>query len=189
MQERKIIHTQQGAVLIVGMLMLIVMTLIGLTGMRMTTFEERMAGNVKDKHMAFEAAEAALRAGENFIEDTVITTGTFDAVGTDGLYNDDLEEIWDLVDWKGTDAGNNNEVLVYSTFYKTSNPDIEVATLPKYVIQHYGTNVEAVDNLNLDNYGGGTGAGQTEMFRVTARGTGGSDNTVVILQTTFGKRL
>jgi type IV pilus assembly protein PilX len=176
---------QKGVVLVLGMLILFVLTLIGLTGMRMTTFEEKMAGNVKDKNTAFQAAEAALMAAESNIETNIITTGNFDTDGTDGLYDDSNEEIWNLVDWEGTDSGNDNEVITYSAFGSTYN----VNTSPKYVVEHYASVVEEVDALNLDNYGSGTGAGQTEMFRITARGTGQNDNARVILQETFGKKL
>jgi type IV pilus assembly protein PilX len=53
-----------GAVLLVSLVMLLLLTLIGLAGMRMVQLEERMAGNLRDRQMAFQAAEAALRAGE-----------------------------------------------------------------------------------------------------------------------------
>jgi len=178
-------YKQKGVVLVLGMLMLIILTLIGLTGMQMTTFEEKMAGNLKDKNSAFQAAEAALMAAETNIENNVITTGIFDTDGTDGFYDDSKEEIWKLVDWEGTDSGNDNEVITYSAFDST----YKVTSSPKYVLEHYASVMDEIDGLNLDNYGAGTGAGVTEMFRITARGTGLNDNTRVILQTTFGKRL
>ena len=171
--------------LVLGMLMLIILTLIALTGMQMTTFEEKMAGNLKDKNTAFQAAEAALMAAETNIQNNIITTGIFDDDGTDGLYDDSKEEIWKLLDWAGTDSGNNNEVITYSVFDST----YKVTTSPKYVLEHYASVMDDVDSLNLDNYGAGTGAGVAEMFRTTARGTGLNDSTRVILQTTYGKKL
>ncbi len=185
MQLKHTYHNQKGVVLVIGMLMLIVLTLIGLTGMRMTTFEEKMAGNTKDKNTAFQAAEAALMAGENDIENNVIATGVFDADGRDGFYDDAHEKIWNLIDWDSTDSGNDNEAKTYSVF----NSTYKVKTSPKYVIEHYGSVISENDSLNLGNYNDGTGAGVTEMFRVTARGTGLNDNTTVFLQTTYGKKL
>lgn len=55
---------EHGAVLLVSLVMLLLLTLIGLAGMRMVQLEERMAGNLRDRQTAFQAAEAALRAGE-----------------------------------------------------------------------------------------------------------------------------
>ena len=57
-------RSERGAVLLVSLVMLLLLTLIGLAGMRRAQLEERMAGNLRDRQMAFQAAEAALRAGE-----------------------------------------------------------------------------------------------------------------------------
>ena len=185
MKYRNLRQKQSGVVLVIGMLILIVLTILGLSGMRMTAFEEKMSGHAKDKHTAFEAAEAALLAAETFIDTNVITVGNFDTDGTDGLYDDSNEEIWKLVDWAGNDSSNDNEAIVHSTF----NSTYKVNTSPKYIIEYYGSVVDASDATNLGNYGAGVGAGQTELFRITARGTGATDNAVVILQATYGKRL
>jgi type IV pilus assembly protein PilX len=177
------IHAQRGAALAVSLIILLVMTLLGIAGMRSTTLEERMAGNMRDHHRAFEAAEATLRGAERFIDSTIISSRPFDTNGSDGLYNDADPRIWESVDWTGsTTNANNNESLPYTAF--TPSP-----TRPRFVIQHYATVQEQADKLNLDNYGQGTGAGATELFRITARGTGGSDSAAVILQTTYGKKL
>ena len=175
---------QRGAVLFVSLIMLLLLTLIGITSMQTTTFEERMVGNSRDRHLAFEAAEAGLRAAETYIDGHVIAVGGFDNDGSDALYDDSFEEIWDLVDWEGSDGVNTNEALTHSGFNGNW-----INTSPKYVIQHYATVTSDEDLLNLDNYGQGVGAGETEMFRITVRGTGGSDNAVVYIQSTYGKQL
>jgi type IV pilus assembly protein PilX len=54
-------HRQHGAVLIVALLFLVILTLLGLTAMSGTTMEERMSGNSRDMNIALQAAEAALR--------------------------------------------------------------------------------------------------------------------------------
>ena len=51
---------QQGAVLIVGLILLIAMTLIGVTAMKLTTLDERIAGNAQQRVGEFQAAESAL---------------------------------------------------------------------------------------------------------------------------------
>ena len=52
---------QRGAVLIVSMLFLVILTILGITAMSGTTLEHRMAGNTRDHATRNEAAEAALR--------------------------------------------------------------------------------------------------------------------------------
>ncbi len=55
---------QKGAVLIVALVILLVLTVLGVAIMESSVVEERMAGNVLDRNITFQAAEAALRAGE-----------------------------------------------------------------------------------------------------------------------------
>lgn len=52
---------QQGATLAIVLIFLVLVTLIGVTGMTTTTLEEKMAGNLKDINLAFQAAESGLR--------------------------------------------------------------------------------------------------------------------------------
>ncbi len=55
---------QSGAVLVIGLILLVVLTLLGVQGMRTNVAQERMAFNMRERNLAFQAAEAALRAGE-----------------------------------------------------------------------------------------------------------------------------
>lgn len=56
---------QSGATLIIALVLLVVLTLLSLQGMRTNLTQERMAGNMGERHLAFQAAEAALRMGES----------------------------------------------------------------------------------------------------------------------------
>lgn len=56
-------HRQQGMALVVSLVLLVVVTLVGLAGMRGTIMQERMAGGAYDRETAFQAAEAALILG------------------------------------------------------------------------------------------------------------------------------
>lgn len=55
---------QDGAVLFIALIMLLVLTIIGLTSIRGTSLQEGMAGNLREINLSFQAAEAGLRAGE-----------------------------------------------------------------------------------------------------------------------------
>ena len=52
---------QRGAVLVVGLIFLAMLSLMGVAAYSVATQEEKMAGNTRDKLRAFEAAEASLR--------------------------------------------------------------------------------------------------------------------------------
>ena len=51
---------QQGAVLIISMIFLIIMTLLAVTGMNTSSMEEKMASNSQEATRAFQAAETGL---------------------------------------------------------------------------------------------------------------------------------
>jgi type IV pilus assembly protein PilX len=52
---------QSGAVLIISLIMLLLLTLIATTGMQTSSLEEKMANNLRQRNLAFQAAESALR--------------------------------------------------------------------------------------------------------------------------------
>ncbi|WP_133716309.1 PilX N-terminal domain-containing pilus assembly protein [Methylocaldum gracile] len=54
------LQTQKGAALVVSLLILLVVTVVGLAGMRTSTQELRMASNAEDKQTAFQQAQAAI---------------------------------------------------------------------------------------------------------------------------------
>lgn len=59
---------QRGAVLFTSLVMLLLLTIIGVTAMSNTTLQERMAGSFRDRDLAFEAGETALRAAEDWLD-------------------------------------------------------------------------------------------------------------------------
>jgi type IV pilus assembly protein PilX len=55
---------QQGVSLFIVLMLLLIMTVLGLAGLRGTVMQERMSGNLLDRSIAFQAAESALREAE-----------------------------------------------------------------------------------------------------------------------------
>lgn len=66
-------RAQQGVVLIVALIFLLLVTLIGVSSMQNATMQEKMAGSVSIKNQSFQAAEASLRLGENAVAATAYT--------------------------------------------------------------------------------------------------------------------
>ena len=58
---------QRGAVMITALMILLLMTIFGISTMDTNILEEKMAGNMRDRNTAFQAAESALRAAEIWI--------------------------------------------------------------------------------------------------------------------------
>jgi len=82
---------QGGMALIVSLIILLSMTLLGLASIQNTTLEEKMAGSVRAENMAFQAAEAALRQGEAWLNGL---SGPPAAQGGGGYPNIAAGEIW-----------------------------------------------------------------------------------------------
>lgn len=152
---------QQGVVLIVSLMLLVVITLLGVSGMRNTTLDERMAGNMRDLQLAFYAAESALREAEQQIK--VISLPPFN--NTNGYYETD-STLWQTIDWSSNTA-----------VIQVSNTIPKVHEQPAYYVEEMPAtpadgSLEAGTPQNAENY------------RVTARGIGGSSTAIVILQAT-----
>ncbi|MES9961213.1 MAG: PilX N-terminal domain-containing pilus assembly protein [Sedimenticola sp.] len=168
---------QSGAVLISGLLILVVLTIISISSIQTTQMEERMAANYRARTTAFEGAEAALLAAESFLTGSVSTLDAFDNDGSDGLYDNSVDRIWENVNWTATTG---------------TNLAVQVAGFDSaYVIEHFGTfdADQATASLNIDNYGNEAGAGvgavNKQLFRITARGTDTKGVGQVFIQVTY----
>jgi len=58
---------ERGAILVTSLLLLLVLTIIGVSVMQMTRMQERMSGNSRDSNVAFQGAESSLRSAETKI--------------------------------------------------------------------------------------------------------------------------
>ena len=162
---------ERGAAMVIALIMLLVLTVLGTATARMTLLEERMTGNTQDRRVAFQAAEAALRDGENLLELPVLPE--FD--GADGLYQPaapDEDPLWRTVDFTsgdvraygGLDDADGVLANAFSSYFVEELPRVPTA----------GVSLAAdtpVDDISF--------------YRVTARGVGISGAAAVTLQTTY----
>lgn len=73
---------QRGIVLVVGLVFLLVLTIIGVTSLRTTTLEQRMAGNMQQKTVAFQDAETRIAMMINDINSGATTLSPNDNCDT-----------------------------------------------------------------------------------------------------------
>ena len=59
---------QYGVVLIISLVLLFTLTLIAVSSMGTSRLEQQMTANMRDRQIAFQAAETALRDGERFVQ-------------------------------------------------------------------------------------------------------------------------
>jgi len=180
-------HRQQGAVLIMSMVFLLIMTMLGVSAFNSTTMEEKMSSNMRDRMVALQAAEVALQEGQDYM-DSISAVTEFDD-GDNGLYITN-DEVWETLNWDGFVAdyiynGTATHPVVYVTGVLS-----EVAAPPMYVVE-MGNEIDSEEeSLNLSGgYGDDVGGGSTTVFKLTALGTGSSANSRAIIQVTYGKQL
>ena len=86
-------YHQQGVVLLMALVFLLILTVAGVSAMRLASVEERMTSNFTERNIAFQSAEAALIAAEtrlqlgNFQQANFFSDGT--CGGSDCFYNED----------------------------------------------------------------------------------------------------
>lgn len=155
---------QQGVTLIVALIFLAMLALLGATAARNSVLEEHMAGNTRDRDLAFQAAEAALK----FAESNIGTLRT--QIGTAGLIDASNCAVPNAAPCylaHGNDAGYWANTFVWDNTTSRTPAQVvqQVAAQPRFV-------VEKMPN----------GAGTLETYRITARGVGATANAVVINQ-------
>lgn len=178
---------QKGIALFVCLIMLLIMTLVGVSAVQTSTLEVKMASNAHDNLLAFQAAEAGLRAGERRAATAVISQFDNNANGLFSQSDPGDTPIWQTISWTGAPPGEGQRSIDVTSL--AAGVTAGVAAQPRYIIEKMGVVLPAEDTLNQDNYGSGTGAGIVQMFRITSLGTGASPNSRVMLQSTFGRRL
>ena len=167
--------SQRGAVLIVALVLLLVLTVLGTASIRDTTMEERMAGNFRDRSAALEAAESALRTGEAGVSNTtVFATMAFD--GTGGTH--EVTQASTSVD-PGTAS---NYGLTVPSSVLTYSGKLLVDQVPQYYVEKLPAIAMPGSNLAI---GTQNQPPKVHHYRVTAKGYGISPNTEVVLQSTY----
>jgi type IV pilus assembly protein PilX len=158
---------ERGIALIIGLIILAVLSLLGVAAFSVSTQEERMAGNSRDRIRAFEAAEAALRDCENF----ATTNAQFD--GTDGSYTaplPPLQPFTETINW----ANPGNAVRQVQ---KSSINNAEWSQQPICVVEQFQVQSKPVTL--------GSPVQTTSIAHVTAQGYGTNPNTVVQLESYY----
>lgn len=193
----KALHTsparlQRGFSLIVGLIFLVAITLLGVIAMKNTLLQERMAGGLRDRSLAFQAAEAALRDAKLDLlnmraggivcapnnchpNNPIVHESGFDTACTLGRCFDDPGDGWGYGGVAGQAAWDafplNAGPSVQYGFYTGSPPIGGVAAPPRYLIEAF---------LDVDGIGD-----KKAYYRITARAVGANPNTAVVLQEVF----
>ena len=165
---------ERGAVLVVGLVFLLLLTLIGVTAFSVATQEERMAGNTRDRLRAFDAAEQALRDCERHLSGPLPPVLSADGSADRGMYEAAgagsgaaEREKWETIAWDREPSRQLDGVA-------------DVAEPPRCIVQRLGRGRSSDASLRAE-----AAPVPGIAYQVTARGVGASRGTVVVLQSTF----
>lgn len=175
---------QQGAALIVALILLLIMSILGISSVRTTVMEEKMAAASYDRSLAFQAAEAALRAGEAVALAQSTASPKNAAFPNAGLY---------------TNANTNCETSPCNAQGLCAQPDPDctsrwlepgfghwvnapkvndIAGTPQYFVEYLGNTFPCTP-------GDTTSPASCTHYRITARSNPGQGRANVVLQSIF----
>lgn len=178
--------SQWGSVLLVSLVMLLVITVAGLTAVKMATLEEKMSGNYQDQQMAFYAAEAALKEAEYFIANNEPPLSAFN-VSCDNGYCFSGSDMDDIGSCNPGIAEPWQTGSVWSTGsqHRVTTVSISgVSAQAKYIIEFRCYFAREASGPLPDPADRGDWA---RFYRITALATGGSGDARVMLQSSYKK--
>ena len=168
------LQTQAGVTLVFSLVILVTLTILGVTSFQNTRTELSMAGNLRESGLTFNAAEAGLRAAENVI-DSSASAAVFSNTAIGYFDESDLDPDY-VNDATWTNLPHATTTLAY------------VLAQPKYIVKYLGDRSEnEVAKVNIGGYGSSQPGITVSNFRVTARGTGQAGNARRYVQSYFGK--
>lgn len=168
-------RAQSGVVLFVSLVLLLVLTLLGVTVARMQTGEERMAQNDTNHQLALQAADAALRFAESGLMQGIYVNFQAD---TAGLYQlvPAAGSVVDTINWNSPGAA----VLTYTG---PAIAAVHLSAPPVFVIENLPAVAPPGPQTNYEGYASTTPP--VVVYRVTAHGYGGDTTSGVTLQSIF----
>ncbi len=181
---------EDGAVLVVGLLFLLLVLLVGITGIQNVALEERMTASSQDRNIAFQAAEAALRAGESVADAQSKTIPVNIGFPNGGKYTDadntcPTSAINNCTASSGLCAIPDKDCpprWKHPNFSSWVNASVSLGDLagnmPQYFVEYLG------GSFNCST-GGPTDPKSCKRYRITARSNPGAGRATVMLQSIY----
>ena len=187
---RKLPATQGGAALATALVMLLVLTIVGVSAFNTIALEETMAGNLREQNLALQAVESAIRDAEINVAGFLGAT----SIPTDGCTNAGFK-LCDAT--AGSDGGsrfvegdlgaiiNNLRNDGFWSGYRNVHAGVSIPDVyrqPEYIID---------TGFVLDTAEADTKADRGNRIwydTITARAFGNNPNTIKVVQATFGRR-
>lgn len=182
---------QQGAALITSLVILLILTVLGITAMGTTSMEELMTGNLRDQIISFQAAESGLSDGEREVDTWLVGAAPIaDAAASNGVYLKDALMISTGYDYAG---GAFDDAVFWAnakpygsiTLAAPLTSDPPLAAPPVYIIEEVQLIPQEADADSTRHPKAGSSVG---YYKITSKGRGLSNNAITLLQTTIAHR-
>lgn len=165
-------RSQRGMVLVTSLLLLVVVTLLALGMFRSYGVQARIAGNIREKQRALQAAISAQQYGEWWLSSAsnsagaaVVCNSVLDANMNQGqICTNPIADPANHAAWNG--AGVDYKPPGMTVAASGTNT---YAQIPRFYITDIGTSA----------------TGSAEVYKVTAVGFGGSPNAVAVVESTY----
>lgn len=168
---------QSGAVLVVSLIILIILTVLVISGTQSTLIQEKMTSAIRNSHISLEMAESGLKDAENMIENLTSIAAFTDS---GGLYseNNGPNDLFSDAVWT------NNLTLAATT--ETAGTGL----VSRYFVEYLGvlTLDDDLSGLNITGYGQTTGGGDIHGFKIVSRSAGRDGNTARMVVGYYAKR-
>jgi len=166
---------EEGIALVTVLVFLVIMTIIGMAAMQSSSLQEKMSANVRDQNVSFQTAEAAAREGEAWV--LALPGRPLVQAGNCAL---PCQVVWQL-----GDGANNGSDFLNPAFWGGANVWTGTAvpgarTSPKLIVEAGG-----VSKIG-ESYKWTSDPQGVDIFRVTARGTGETNDSQSVIQTIYG---
>lgn len=169
---------QSGAALLVALMMLVVVMMLGVAATQITLMNEKSSRNDRDRQIAFQAAEAALRDGEMDLADARGSEDNFPAApgecGRHGIQTGLCRALVNAPLWRSVDFRAAVPSVEYGRFTGRNFPagaGTRPARPPRYLVELLAS--------------GTPDANAIVRYRVTAVGFGARETTQVMLQSIY----
>jgi type IV pilus assembly protein PilX len=206
-------RAQRGAVMVVALIFLLLLTMLAISASGRSLLQQRMAGGLRTAQQAEISAETALRGAEwslwtstSKLTSAPLLCGSGILAGNCYIYDPKNTAVYgpsgivtkfrNSATWIATGAkaylgpGGTVDYTTPSSGYETS----KLSHNPVYLIEDMGVELPPGVSGGLHESGvtgsnhGGAGTTSRHVYRITARATGGDQNTMRVLESTFAAK-
>jgi type IV pilus assembly protein PilX len=190
---RRVSGRQRGFSLIAILMLMVALSLLAMGAMTSAVVQERMVGNARDRQVAMQAAEAAMRDAELDIESNANAAVGFNTTCTNGLCippSDSPTAPVSTPRWSGMNWDNARAYGSVTGAPALLGPEnLALSAQPRYFIENLPA-LPAPVGESAGVGGGWTNAPsvRARAYRITVKASGIRAATVVMLQTVYVKQ-